>query len=64
MDCVYVPFRGGMGKTKYLSVFERSVVVGARLECVKNCSAAGFFTLNSFPCVSRMVYHPNDIQPT
>ena len=35
-----------------------------RFECVKNCSAAGFFTFNSFPCVSRMVHHPKDIPPT
>jgi hypothetical protein len=25
--------------------------------CVKNCNTAGFFTLNSFLCVSRMVHH-------
>ena len=35
-----------------------------RFECVKNCNAAGFFTLNRFPCVSGMVHHPKDIQPT
>jgi hypothetical protein len=33
-----------------------------RFECVKNCNADGFFKLNSFPCVSRMVHHPKDIQ--
>ena len=32
--------------------------------CVKNCNAAGFFMLNSFPCVLRMVRHPKDIQLT
>ena len=64
MDCVCVPFRGWTGKTKYLSAFERGMVVGARRTglSVKNCNAAGFFTLNSFPCVSRMVHHPKDIQ--
>ena len=30
MDCVCVPFSGWMGKTKYLSAFERGMVVGAR----------------------------------
>ena len=35
-----------------------------RSECVKNCNAAVLFTLNSFPCVSRMVRHPKDIQPS
>ena len=34
-----------------------------RFECVKNCNTAGFFMLNSFPCESRMVHHPKDIQP-
>jgi hypothetical protein len=35
MDCVCLPF---MGKTKYLSVFERGMVVGAKRTnvCVKN----------------------------
>ena len=63
VDCVYVPFKGWMGKTKYWVTFERVMVVGARRSglCVKNCNAAGFFTLDSFPCVSRMVHHPNDI---
>jgi hypothetical protein len=32
-------------------------------ECVKNGNAAGFFRLNCFPCVSRMVHHPKAIQP-
>jgi hypothetical protein len=53
-----------MGKIKYESAFERGMLVGARctgLSGVKNCNAAGFFTLNSFPCVSRMVHHPKDI---
>ena len=30
MDCVCVPFRRRMGKTKYWSAFERGMVVGAR----------------------------------
>ena len=30
MDCVCMPFRGWMGKTKYLSAFEWGMVVGAR----------------------------------
>ena len=30
MDCVCVPFRGWMGKTKYLSAIERGMIVGAR----------------------------------
>ena len=48
-----------MGKAKYLSALEWGMVVG-----VKNCNAAGFFTLSSFFFVSRMVHHPKDIQPT
>ena len=54
-----------MGKTK--SAFEQDMVVGARrtgLSCVKNCNAAGFFMLKSFPGVSRMFHHPKDSQPT
>jgi hypothetical protein len=35
-----------------------------RFERVKNCNAAGVFTLNSDLWVSRMVHHPKDIQPT
>ena len=31
MDCVHVPFRGGIGKTKDLSAFEQGMVVGTRL---------------------------------
>jgi hypothetical protein len=63
---VSVPGRLLMGKTKYLSAFEQGMVVGARLTglSVKNCNAAGLFTLNSFLCVSRMVHHPKDIQPS
>jgi hypothetical protein len=34
-----------------------------QFECVKNCNAAGFFTLNHFP-FPRMVLHPKDIKPT
>ena len=60
MDCVWVPFRGWIGKTKYLSAFEQGMVVGAW----RISNAAGFFTLNSFLCVSRMVHHPKDIQWT
>jgi hypothetical protein len=41
-----------MGKTKYLSAFERGMVVDAEAPvCVKNGNAAGFFTVNSFPCI-------------
>ena len=54
MYCMFVPFRGWMCKTKE---------PGAPV-CVKNCNAAGFFSLNSFLCVSRMVHHPKGIQPT
>ena len=65
MDCVCVPFRGWMGKTKYLSAFERgSRCQALQFECVKTCNAVGFFILNSFLCVSRAVHHPKDIQPT
>jgi hypothetical protein len=65
MDCVCVPFRGWMGKTKYLSAFERDMVVGdGRTGLCKNCNAAGFFTLNSYPCASGIVHHLNDIQST
>ena len=54
-----------MGKTKDLSAFKLGMVVVVRCTgCVQNSNAAGFFTLNSFPCVSRMVHHPKDIQPT
>ena len=35
-----------------------------QFECVKNCNTAGFVTFNSFLCVSIMVHHPKDIQPT
>ena len=51
-----------MGKTKDLRAFERGMVVGDRGTGLwfKNCNAAGFFTLNSFPCVSRMVHYPKD----
>ena len=55
MVYVCVPF----SRTENISAFERGMVVGD-----KNCNAAGCFTLNSFPCVSRMVHHPKDIQQT
>ena len=45
-----------MGKKKVLSTFERGMVVGCqehRFECVKNCNAAGFFTLNNFLCIKN-----------
>ena len=35
----------------------------AQQVCIKNCNAAGFFTLNRFLCESRMIHHPNNIQP-
>jgi hypothetical protein len=44
------------GQYILLSAFELRMV-GAPV-CVKNCNAAGFITLNSFPYVSRMVHHP------
>lgn len=55
-----------MGKTNDCISFEQGMVVDARHIglSVKNSNAAGFFTLNSFPCVLRMVHHPKDIQPT
>jgi hypothetical protein len=55
-----------MGKTKDLSAFERGMVVYAKHTgfSVKNCNAAEFLMLNSLPCVSRMVHHPKNIQPT
>jgi hypothetical protein len=46
-----------MGNTKDGSAFEQGMVAGAR-------RAAGFNTLNSYMCVSRMVHQLNDIQPT
>jgi hypothetical protein len=46
------------------SAFEQGMVVGTRHNSLLNRNAAGFFMLNSFPCVSRMVHHPTDIQPT
>ena len=54
-----------MGKTKDLSALQGMVegmveVPGAPVY-VKNCNAAGFFMLNSFPCASRMVHQPKDI---
>ena len=57
-----------MGKRKDLSAFEQGMEEGVRctdrFECVKNSNAVGFFTLNSFPCVSRMVHRrPKDIKP-
>ena len=65
MDYVCVPFRGWMGKTKDVSAFKRGSRCQAhRVECVRNSHAAGFFTLNSFPCVSRMVHHLKHIRQT
>ena len=55
MDCVCVLFRGWMGKTKYLSAFERSMEVGARctvLSVSRTAMLLGFLTLNS-----SCVYH-------
>jgi hypothetical protein len=43
--------------------WERKGFKAHPFECVKPCNAAGFYTLNSFPCVSRMFHHPKDIQP-
>jgi hypothetical protein len=47
------------GQNLDLSAFERGMVVGAR-----TATLLDFFTLNSLPCVSRMVHHPKDIQTT
>ena len=55
------------GQDKRLSAFEWGIVVGVKrtsLNVSTNCNAAGFYTLNSFLCVSRMIHHPKDIQPT
>jgi hypothetical protein len=55
------------GKTKYLIAFEQGLVVGARSTCLsvsRTAMLVGYFTLNSFPCVSRMIHHPKDFQPT
>jgi hypothetical protein len=53
------------GKTKYLSAFERDMVVGDR--CTGLSVSTG--TLLGFPSstdsrVSRMVHHSKDIQPS
>ena len=53
---------GGMGKTKYVSAFDQGMIVGARRTGLS--MLLGFYTLNSFPCVSRITHHPKDIQPT
>jgi hypothetical protein len=53
MDCVCVPFRGLMGKTKYCSAFERGMVVGARhtgLSVSRTATLLGF-SLSNIPCV-------------
>ena len=62
---VYVPIKGWMGKTKYLSAFERSIIVGARHRCivgarhrcqvwVRNCNTDGFFHAQQFPvCIKN-----------
>jgi hypothetical protein len=45
-----------MGKTKDLSAFEQGMVVGARctdLSVSRTATLLGFFTPNSFPCISR-----------
>ena len=47
-DCVCMPFRGWMGKTKYLSVFERGMVVGARRT---GLSVSRTATLLRFSCL-------------
>jgi hypothetical protein len=65
MDCVCVcvcAIQRVKGQDRNnVSAFVQGLVAAV---CVKNCNAAGFLTLNSFPCVSRMVHHPKDIQPT
>ena len=66
MDCVSVPFRRWTGKTKYWSASERGMVVGARCTslCVSRTATVLGFSCSTFLCVSRMVHHPKDIQPT
>ena len=64
MDCVFVPFRGWIGKTKDLKCLWTgygSWCQTHRFQCVKNCNAAGFFTLNRR---IKNVPPPKDIQPT
>ena len=63
MDCVSVPFRGWMGKTKDLSAFERGMVVGARRTGL-SVSSCWVFHAQQFTCVWGMGHHPKDIQPT
>jgi hypothetical protein len=54
-----------MGKTRYLNTFERGMEVGVRHSVlVIMAMLLDFSALNSFPCVSRMRYHPKDIQST
>ena len=48
-------------ETTHLSPFELGMVAGTRRT---RLSVSRIATLNSFPCVSRMVHHPKDIQPT
>ena len=53
MDCVCVPFKGLMGKTKYCSFFERGMVGGARhtgLSVSRTATLLGF-SLSKIPCV-------------
>jgi hypothetical protein len=62
---VCVPYRGWIRKIfKRIWTAYSSRCQAHRFGCVKNCNAVGFFMLNSFLCVSRMVHHLKDFQPT
>jgi hypothetical protein len=55
-----VPLKWWMGKTKYLKCLWTgycSRCQAHQFECINNLNAAGFFMLNSFPCVS-IIFHP------
>jgi hypothetical protein len=54
-----------MGNTKYESVFDQVMVIGARhtsLSVSRTAALLGFSSSTIFTCVSRMVHHPKDIQ--
>ena len=55
-----------MGKTIGLSAFEQGMIVGARHTglSVSRTATLLSFSRSTVSRVSRMVYHPKDIQPT
>ena len=60
MGCVYVQFRGRMGKTKYLSSFERGMVVGARLISLRQeLQRCWVFHTQQFPVCIKNSPPPN-----